>query len=168
MLNFVMAASTATDEDLKALKAEAKRLRGKLLLHRPKPDPEQVLAEAKATTEERRKRDQRLAERKGAALGSEGYNPPTSATSGQVQRLEPISDAEEEVAPAFSNPAAQASLPVPLPLKSWKKYTARPATWGGYGIYEDGSPVILQWHPTNEAAWDAIDAVTAAPESVVA
>lgn len=166
VLNFITAISTSTTD--RNLKAEAKRLLGKMRLHQPKADPEQVQAEAQATTEKKRKRNKRIAERNGGALGSEGYNPPTSATSGHVQGFaEPMSDAEEEITPAFSNPAAQASSFVQLPLKPGKKYKVRPAPSGGYGVYEGGSPVILQRHPTSEAAWDAIDAVTAIPESVV-
>ncbi len=166
VLNFVMAVSSSTTDG--NLKAEARRLRGKLLLHRPKPEPDQVLGEAQAATEKRRKRNQRLVKKNGGALGSEGYNPPTDATSGQVQRLEPMSDAEEEAAPAFGSPAERKSSFGPSPLKPGKKYEVRPAPWGGYGVYEVGSPVKLQQYPTSEAAWEAIDEVTAIPESVVA
>ena len=166
VLKFVIAVSSSTADG--NLKAEARRLRGKLLLHRPKPEPDLVLGEAQATSEAKKKRDQRLAKKNGGALGSAGYKPPASATSGHDERLgEPVSDPEEEIDLAFDYPAARASSFVQSPLKPGKKYEVRPALWGDYGVYEVGSPVLLQWYPTSDAAWDAIEAVTASSESMV-
>jgi len=80
MLSFVTKiASSLIDEKIKA---EAKGLLGKMLLHRPLPDPVKVLDAAHE--ENRRKRGKRLARKNGAVLGSATYNPPTSATL-QVQ-----------------------------------------------------------------------------------
>jgi hypothetical protein len=85
-------ASSITDE---SVRAEAKQLRGKLLLHRPIPDPAKVLAEA--SEEEKRKRTKRLDQKNGQALGSASYNPPqTSGTSEPVQKSEPISGDDGE------------------------------------------------------------------------
>jgi protein gp37 len=164
LLNFVTTVSSSTTAD-ENLKTEARRLRGKMLLHRPKPDPEQVLGEAQATMEEKKKRDQRLAGKNGGTLGSEGFKPPTSATSGHVQKSEPMSDAGEEVDSAFSNPAEQKLSQ--LRLKPEKKYTVRPAPLGDYGVHEVDSTVLLQWHPTWDAAWNAIDAATTITDSVM-
>src|SRR5208282_2390308 len=61
------------------VKVEGKRLLGKMLLHRPAPDPAKVLDEAQE--EEKRKRGKRLARKNGAALGSATYNPPTNGTA---------------------------------------------------------------------------------------
>ena len=78
-------ASSITDQNVRA---EAKQLRGKLLLHKPSPDPAKVLAEA--TEEEKRKRAKRLAKKNGEALGSASYNPPrTNGTSEPVQKSDP-------------------------------------------------------------------------------
>jgi len=166
VLNFVTRVSSSTTAD-EGLKEEARRLRGKMLLHRPPPDRAKIMAEAQSTIEERRKRDQRLAEKNGGALGSEGYKPPTSATGGHVQQsVEPMSDAVEEV--AVGNPAEHNSTFVQSPLKPGNKYTVRQAPSGGFGVYEDGSPVILQRHPTSDAAWEAIDETITTPESEVA
>jgi len=74
-----------------ALRAEAKRLLGKMLLHCPKPDPLVILGDAQ---EEERKRGKRLAAKNGKALGSMVYNPPTTGTSEHVQRLEPLPSGE--------------------------------------------------------------------------
>jgi hypothetical protein len=79
-------ASLITDKDVRA---EAKMLLGKLLLHKPTPDPAKILAEAEATEEEKRKRAKRLANKNGGALGSASYNPPTNKTSEQVQKSDP-------------------------------------------------------------------------------
>jgi hypothetical protein len=38
-----------------------------------------------------------------------------------------------------------------------KKYETRPAPFGGHGIYEPRSPVILQWYVEDDDARDAID-----------
>jgi hypothetical protein len=84
-------ASSITDGNVRA---EAKRLLGKMLLHRPTPDPARVLDEAE---EETRKRAKRLAKKNGRALGSASYNPPpTSGTSEPVQKSEPISGDDGE------------------------------------------------------------------------
>jgi hypothetical protein len=69
-------ASSVNDEKIKA---EAKGLLGKMLLHRPAPDPAEVLDAAQE--EEKRKRGKRLARKNGAALGSATYNPPTNGTA---------------------------------------------------------------------------------------
>jgi hypothetical protein len=68
----------------KEVKAEAKMLLGKMLLHKPTPDPARVLAEA--TEEEKRKHAKRLAKKNGRVLGSATYNPPINSTSEHVQR----------------------------------------------------------------------------------
>jgi hypothetical protein len=73
--------SSVTDE---GVRDEAKKLLGKMLLHKPTPDPADVLAEA--SDEEKRKRTKRLARKNGQALGSSTYNPPTNGTSEDVQR----------------------------------------------------------------------------------
>lgn len=73
-------ASSVADEEVKV---EAKRLLGKMLLHRPAPDPAKVLDAAQE--EEKRKRGKRLARKNGGALGSATYNPPTNGTSEHVQ-----------------------------------------------------------------------------------
>jgi len=87
-------ASSVTDEKIKA---EAKGLLGKMLLHRPVPDAAKVLDAAQK--EENRKRGGRLARKNGGALGSATYNPPTNATP-QVQGSlgEQNSDSEPEPA----------------------------------------------------------------------
>ena len=69
-------ASSVNDEKIKA---EAKGLLGKMLLHRPVPDPAKVLDAAQQ--EEQRKRGKRLARKNGGALGSATYNPPTNGTA---------------------------------------------------------------------------------------
>jgi hypothetical protein len=56
-----------------------------------------------------------------------------------------------------------------LPLKPGKKYTVRPHPQGGSGVYEvGGSTVCWQKHPSQDEAWDAIEAVnsvsTSAPQ----
>jgi hypothetical protein len=79
-------ASLITDKDVRA---EAKRLLGKLLLHKPSPDPATRLAEA--SEEEKRKRSKRLAQKNGEPLGSASYNPPaTSESSEPVQKSDPM------------------------------------------------------------------------------
>ena len=52
-----------------------------------------------------------------------------------------------------------------MPLESGKKYTARPHPQGGFGIYEPGSPVCWQKHESQDAAWEAIEAVNTVPSS---
>jgi hypothetical protein len=85
-------ASSITDQNVRA---EAKRLLGKMLLHKPTPDPAEVLAEA--TEEEKRKRAKRLAQKNGQTLGSASYNPPqTIGTSEPVQKSNPISGDDGE------------------------------------------------------------------------
>jgi hypothetical protein len=74
-----------------SVKAEAKKLLGKLLLFRPKPDPARILADA--TAEEKRKRDRRLTKKNGRPLG----------TSEHVQRLELSPRADPEVVKANVN-----------------------------------------------------------------
>jgi hypothetical protein len=99
-------ASSMNDEKIKA---EAKGLLGKMLLHRPVPDPVKVLDAAHE--EDRRKRGKRLARKNGTVLGSATYNPPTNATPQLQGSLgEQNSDSEPE-------PAA---VPVTIPTRfSW-------------------------------------------------
>jgi len=80
LTNITKLASSNVDAKVKA---EAKRLLGKLLIHRPRPDPAQILDAAQQ--EEQRKRDKRLASKNGGALGSASYNPPTSGTAENVE-----------------------------------------------------------------------------------
>jgi hypothetical protein len=154
VLSFITQVSSSDKDD--NIRAEAKKLLNKMLLHKPAPDPAKVLEEA--TKEETRKRDTRLAKKNGRALGSASYNPPTNGTSEDVQKSEPSPDrdtessANRETAAVTLKPSAAQS-----PLKPGKKYTVRPAPSGGSGIYEVGSPICLQKHPTTDAAWDAID-----------
>jgi hypothetical protein len=76
VLSFITkVASSVADEEVKV---EARRLLGKMLLHRPAPDPAKVLDAAQQ--EEQRKRGKRLARKNGGALGSATYNPPTNGT----------------------------------------------------------------------------------------
>jgi len=84
---------SSSDAD-KDVRAEAKNLLGKMLLHKPTPDPAKVLAEA--TEEEKRKRAKRLARKNGQTLGSASYNPPTTGTAEQIQRSRPISGGDAE------------------------------------------------------------------------
>jgi hypothetical protein len=85
-------ASSVTDKDVKA---EAKRLLGKLLLHRPITESGEVLAEA--TREEARKRAKRLVRKNGGTLGSATYKPPTNVTSEDVQQSQPTAQGEKEI-----------------------------------------------------------------------
>jgi hypothetical protein len=55
----------------------------------------------------------------------------------------------------------QQKPPDDVPLQSDKKYTVRPHPQGGFGVYEPGSTVCLQRHPSQDGAWDAIDAINA-------
>jgi hypothetical protein len=84
-------ASSITDQNVRA---EAKRLLGKLLLHRPTLDPAALLAEA--SEEEKRKRAKRLAKKNGEALGSATYNPPNPGTSECVQKSDPMAGGDGE------------------------------------------------------------------------
>lgn len=99
VLSFVtMIATLAPTENVKA---DARKLLGKLLLFRPAPDPAKILAEA--TVEEKRKRDRRLAKKNGRPL----------ATSEHVQRLEPGPCADAEVAQAGVNSGSECDLYLP-------------------------------------------------------
>jgi hypothetical protein len=100
VLSFVTKiASLAIDDEIKA---DAKRLLGKMLLHRPAPDPAKVLDAAQQ--EEQRKRGKRLARKNGGALGSATYNPPTNGTA---------EHAEE------SMQSKQATIPVTSAKRFW-------------------------------------------------
>jgi hypothetical protein len=94
---------------------------------------------------------------------------PKAAEPVKVTGCPPIKEAEE------ANPTAEtraylgkkgAANTVQKPLKPGMKYEVRPAPWNGFGVYEVGSTELLQWHPTTEAAWEAIDAVSAGSSSV--
>ncbi|MGB0013102.1 MAG: hypothetical protein WBQ03_15945 [Candidatus Sulfotelmatobacter sp.] len=93
VLSFITkVSSSVADGDVRA---EAKKLLSKVLLHRPTPEPAALLAEA--SEEEKRKRAKRLAQKNGQALGSASYNPPqTRGTSEPVQKSDPISDDDGE------------------------------------------------------------------------
>jgi hypothetical protein len=99
-------ASSITDGNVKA---EARRLLGKMLLHRPAPDPARVLAEA--SEEEMRKRTKRLAQKNGQALGSATYNPPSNGASEHVQRLEPT--------PSVTGGACGSGAPLRVGTTDW-------------------------------------------------
>jgi hypothetical protein len=91
------------------IRAEAKKLLGKMLLHRPHPEPAEVLAEAEATEEEKRRRAKRLARKNGGALGSASYDPPpTDRTSEQIQKSDP-----KNVKPAKGPTAVQSRAKSP-------------------------------------------------------
>lgn len=92
-------ASSVNDEKIKA---EAKGLLGKMLLHRPVPDPAKVLDAAQQ--EEQRKRGKRLARKNGGVLGIATYNPPTNGTA---------EHAEE------SMQSKQATIPVTRAKRFW-------------------------------------------------
>ncbi len=79
-------ASSVTDEEVKA---EARSLLHKMLLHRPAAEPSTVLAAA--AKEEKRRRNARLAKKNGEALGSASYNPPANGSSEHVQKSVPMS-----------------------------------------------------------------------------
>ncbi len=101
VLSFItMIASSVSDE---AVRADAKRLVGKMLLHCPKPDPAEILTEA--TAEEKRKRGKRLADKNGRALGSTGYNPPPPGTSEHVHWSEPMSNDSTSESGSDAEPA---------------------------------------------------------------
>jgi hypothetical protein len=81
VLNFInKIASSISDAEVKA---EAKRLVGKMLIHIPKPDPAKILDAAQQ--EEQRKHGKRLASKNGGALGSAAYNPLINGTAEPVQ-----------------------------------------------------------------------------------
>ena len=88
-------------------------------------------------------------------------------TSEEGPQLAKVSKNEPATAQA-AQPASplQASFLPQSPLLPRKKYTARQHPQGGSGIYEPGSTVCLERHPTQDAAWDAIEAVAAVPPSV--
>ena len=92
VLSFITQISSSDKDD--NIRAEAKKLLNKMLLHKPALDPAKVLEEA--TKEEKRKRDKRLAKKNGRALGSASYNPPTNGTSEDVQKSEPSPDRDTE------------------------------------------------------------------------
>jgi alkylated DNA repair dioxygenase AlkB len=48
------------------------------------------------------------------------------------------------------------------PLVPNRRYTVRPAQRGGFGVYEVGSPIIVQWHPSKDEAWYAVETVNSA------
>ena len=53
------------------------------------------------------------------------------------------------------------------PLQPDKKYTTRPHAQGGWGVYEvGGSTVCWQKHPSQDEAWEAIEAVNSVSASV--
>lgn len=164
VLSFITQVSSSDKDD--NIRAEAKKLLNKMLLHKPAPDPAKILEEA--TKEEKRKRDKRLAKKNGRALGSASYNPPTSGTSEDVQKSEPSPDRETESS-ANRETAAVTLTPsvAQSPLKPGTKYTVRSAPSGGSGIYEVGSAICLQKHSTTDAAWDAIDAAKQPPLPVI-
>lgn len=64
---------------------------------------------------------------------------------------------------AVKTPLQIAPIPQKPPewllLEPGKKYTARPHPQGGSGIYEVGSTVCWQKHPSQDEAWGAIEAV---------
>jgi hypothetical protein len=68
LLTFITKVAKSADTgEMGEIKAEARRLIGKMLAHRPKPDPEEVLAEAQ---EELRKRDKRPRNNNSEASGA--------------------------------------------------------------------------------------------------
>jgi len=96
VLSFITkVSSSATDGEIKA---EAKRLLGKMLIHRPTPDPSKILDAAQK--EEQRKRNKRLASKNGGALGSATYNPTTNGTAEHIQSFEPNAGEEHQAARA--------------------------------------------------------------------
>jgi hypothetical protein len=97
VLSFVTKiASSATDGEIKT---EAKKLLGKMLMHRPALDPAKTLDTAQR--EERRKRSKRLARKNGGALGSATYYPPTNGNS----------DAQKSADGRTAPPQPQAAAP---------------------------------------------------------
>lgn len=95
VLSFITKIASSVNDN--EIKTEAKGLLGKMLLHRPVPDPVKVLDAAHE--EDRRKRGKRLARKNGAVLGSATYNPPSNATPQlQASLAEQNSDSEPEPA----------------------------------------------------------------------
>lgn len=148
VLGFITQVSASDKDD--NIRADAKKLLNKMLLHKPAPNPTKVLEEA--SKEEKRKRDKRLAKKNGQALGSASYNPPTNGTAAGVQRSEPSPDPDNE--PNVNRQATVTLAPfvAQSPLKPGRKYTVRPAPSGGSGIYEVGSSTCLQKYPTADDA----------------
>jgi hypothetical protein len=75
----------------------------------------------------------------------------------------PVVNSEDEDPKVTARVHANISLAankVQLPLKPEGNYTVRPAPFGGFGVYEIGTAVCLQWYPTEDDAWDAILAVS--------
>jgi len=173
VLSFITQISSSDKDD--NIRAEAKKLLNKMLLHKPAPNAAKVLEEA--TQEEKRKRDKRLAKKNGQALGSASYNPPTTAISPEPQKTRVDTDdqceatenlhGDEQSEPTHPTVAVPPVAVAQCPLKPGKKYTVRPAPSGGAGVYEVGSSVLVQKHATTDAAWDAIDAVRQPPPSVI-
>ena len=99
VLSFITKIASSVNDE--RIKGEAKGLLGKMLLHRPVPDPAKVLDAAQK--EEKRKREGRLARKNGAGLGSATYKPPTSATpqvQGSLGEHNSDSEPEPEAVPA--------------------------------------------------------------------
>jgi hypothetical protein len=100
------------------VKAEAKRLLGKLLIHLPKPEPAKILDAAQQ--EEQRKRGKRLACKNGGALGSASYNPPTNGTAEHVQ-----TDRASAECGRIEEPCADTDPPAPEQASAAKVATKR-------------------------------------------
>ena len=123
VLSFVtMIAKLAPTE---SVKADAKKLLGKLLLLRLAPDPAKILAEA--TAEEKRKRDGRLAKKNRQLLGNAVGNPSTRLTSEHVQRLTLGPDAGAGVIQAVcsSSPEPSPEPPAKVPACDEEPASAR-------------------------------------------
>jgi hypothetical protein len=93
------------------------------------------------------------------------------APSRAVGNVRPAGRADKGPVHKVTKPAKASSAPQARRLKQpsltpGKKYTVRAAASGGYGIYEVGSPVIIQNYSTSDAAWAAIEALETAPPSV--
>jgi hypothetical protein len=88
VLSFLTTISSSVTDD--SVRGEARRLIGKMLLHRPASDATNILAEA--TEAEARSRSKRLAQKNGQVLGSENYNPPL--TSEDVQGLDTVTQSD--------------------------------------------------------------------------
>ena len=108
-----------------SVKAQAKKLLGKLLLFRPKPDPARNLAEA--TAEENRKRNRRLTKKNGQTLGSKACSSSTSQTSEDLQGLTLGPDAGAGVIQAVcsSIPGTGPEPPVTVPANEEARAGAR-------------------------------------------
>lgn len=121
--------SVVTNEDVRS---EAKRLIGKMLLHRPVPDAPKILSEA--MEEEVRKRNKRLVSSNGQALGSENFNPPPP-TCEHVQRFATEAQADC-TAPYEPAPASESEAVEPDPVMSAVKVTICPPA---YDCEDEGS-----------------------------